>query len=138
MVFESNNLGTLEYSEADVIRFEKGILAFEEKKEYLIIQNGETEFYYLQSLEDADTTFILVDLKEVMPNYNPEVELEQLKELGEIKNNLSVYNICTVKGELEEMTVNLLGPIVVNQDTKKGKQVVVTKDEYTVRHKLFS
>ncbi len=137
MIFESKNLGTLEYTQEEIIRFEKGILAFEDKKDFLIIKNEDTEFYYLQSLEDAEITFILIDLKDAMPSYNPEVAVEQLSDLGEIKNNLGVYNICTVQGDIKDMTVNLLGPLVINLDTNKGKQVIVSKDEYTIKHKLF-
>ncbi len=137
MVFESKNLGKIEYTQEEVVKFEKGILAFEDKKDFLIIRNEDTDFYYLQSLEDAEITFILADLKELMPEYNPEVAVEQLVELGEIKNNLAIYNICTVQEEIKDMTVNLVGPIVINLDANKGKQVIVTKDEYTVKHKLF-
>ncbi len=137
MIFESKNLGTIEYTKEDLITFDKGILAFEDKKEFVIIRNEETEFYYLQSLEDANITFILIDLKDTMPNYNPEVAVEQLNDLGEINNNLGIYNICTVQDEIKDMTVNLVGPIVVNLDTRKGKQVIVTKDEYSIKHRLF-
>ncbi len=139
MVIESKNLGSIEYNAEDVIRFEKGLLAFEEEKEFIVIRNRETEFYYLQSVKDADVTFIMVDLKDVMPNYDPKVEVEFLQDLGEVKQNLQIFNICTVKENLDELTVNLLGPIVVNMDTKKGKQVVISNDEgYSVKHKLFS
>lgn len=138
MVLESKNLGTLEYDEEDVIVFEKGILAFEDDRDYLVLRNGETEFYYLQSVAKPENTFLLVDLKDAMPEYQPEVDLEQLDDLAEINNNLCVFNICTLKESLEEMTVNLLGPVVINMDTKKGKQVIIVKDNnYTVRHKLF-
>ncbi len=139
MVIESKNLGAIEYNVEDVIKFEKGLLAFEDEKEFLVIRNRETEFYYLQSVKDGEVTFILVDLKDVMPNYDPKVEADYLSDLGEVKQNLQVFNMCTVKENLEELTVNLLGPIVINMDTKKGKQVVISNDEgYSVKHKLFS
>ncbi len=139
MFIESRNLGKIDYSESDVLTFEKGILAFEDEKQFIVVRNEDTEFYYMQSVNNPDVTFVLVDLKDVMPNYDPEVEVEQIKDLGEIKNNLNVFNVCTLKEKLEEMTVNLAGPIVINMDTKKGKQVIVAKgDSYTVKHKLFS
>ncbi len=139
MVIESRNLGEVEYSQEDVINFEKGLLGFEDEKQFVIIRNRETEFYYLQSLNDKDITFIIVDLKDVMAGYDPKVEVDFLKDLGEIDHNLQIFNICTVKENLEELTVNLLGPIVINMDTKKGKQVVISNDEgYSVKHKLFS
>lgn len=137
MVFESKNLGSVEYKEEDIITFEKGLFAFEDEKKYIIIRNEDTDFYYLQSLINADTTFILADLKDLMSDYNPEVELEQLSSLGEIKNNINIYNICALKEKFEDMTVNLLGPLVINTDTKMAKQVIVSKEEYTVKHKLF-
>ncbi len=139
MVIESKNLGAIEYNVEDVIKFEKGLLGFEDETEFVIIRNNETEFYYLQSVKNEFTTFILVDLKDVMSNYDPKVEMDFIKDLGEIDHNLQVFNICNVKENLEELTVNLLGPIVINMDTKKGKQVVVSNDEgYSVKHKLFS
>ncbi len=139
MVIESRNLGAIEYEEEDVIKFEKGLLAFEDIKDFIVIRNRETEFYYLQAINDADTTFILVDLKDVMPNYDPKVEADFITDLGEVGHNLQVFNMCTVKENLEELTVNLLGPIVINMDTKKGKQVIISNDEgYSVKHKLFS
>ncbi len=138
MVLETKNLGTVEYTQEEIITFEKGILAFEDEKEYLVLRNQETEFYYLQSISNPENTFIIVDLKDVMPSYDPEVDVDQLADLGNIDNNLCVFNMCTLKDSLEEMTVNLLGPVVINMDTKKGKQVVVAKDNgYTVKHKLF-
>lgn len=137
MVFESKNLGSIEYKIADIITFDKGLFAFENEKDYILIRNEETEFYYLQSLTSEDITFILVDLRELMPEYKPEVSVEQLKNLGEISHNIAVYNICTIKEKFEDITVNLLGPIVINIDNRKGKQVVASRDEYTVKHKLF-
>ncbi len=137
MVFESKNLGTIEYTQDDMVKFEKGILAFDDNKDFVLIRNEETEFYYLQSLEDEQLTFILIDLKDAMPNYNPEVAVEQLADLGEINSNLGIYNICTVQEEIKDLTVNLVGPLVINLDSRKGKQVIVANDEYSVKYKLF-
>ena len=74
----------------------------------------------------------------VMPDYNPEVEDEMLKKLGEITpDNLLVLVTVTVPSDLTKMTVNLQGPIVINADTRKACQVIVDGDAYQVKFPIY-
>jgi len=46
------------------------------------------------------------------------------------------YVIVTIPEDPEEMTVNLKGPVIVNEEEFIGKQVINQVDEYTVRHRV--
>ena len=47
---------------------------------------------------------------------------------------LVIVNI--LPGEKVELTANLLGPIVINVKKKLGKQIVLSDNQYSLRHPL--
>lgn len=56
----------------------------------------------------------------IMSEYNPQVEDELLKPLGNFENDdMLVLVTVTVPSDLTKMSVNLQGPIVINAATKK-------------------
>ena len=74
----------------------------------------------------------------VMPEYNPEVDDELLKGIGEIvEDELLVLVTVTVPSDLTKMTVNLKGPIVINAAEKKACQVIVEGENYLVKYPIY-
>ena len=74
----------------------------------------------------------------VMPEYNPEVDDELLKGIGEIvEDELLVLVTVTVPSDLTKMTVNLKGPIVINAAEKKACQVIVEGENYLVKDPIY-
>ena len=74
----------------------------------------------------------------VVPEYNPEVEDELLKPLGEVDpNNMLVMVTVTVPSDLTKMSVNLQGPLIINADTRKGCQVIVDGEQYKVKFPVY-
>jgi len=52
-------------------------------------------------------------------------------------DDAGILAIVTLPARLEEMTANLLGPIVVNVRTRRAKQVVLDDPRYHTRHRLL-
>ena len=72
------------------------------------------------------------------PDYNPEVDDELLNNVGEIvPDELLVMVTVTVPKEIEKMTVNLKGPIVINAAERLAVQVIVEGDEYVVKYPIY-
>ncbi len=138
MELKTKNFGTIDFDTEKVITFPDGIPAFEDKKKYVLLSEPDTDFFYLQSTEDGDLSFVLLDVQNLMPDYDPLVDEEQIECLGELKSNLSIYNICVIKDTLETMTVNLMAPVVINNDTNKGKQVILENKDYSIKHTLIT
>ncbi|HZH60848.1 MAG TPA: flagellar assembly protein FliW, partial [Metabacillus sp.] len=44
----------------------------------------------------------------------------------------------TLKDPFEESTANLQGPIIINENKKLAKQIIINDSPYTTKHKLFS
>ena len=74
----------------------------------------------------------------VCPEYNPEVDDELLKNIGELQpDDTLILVTVTVPKDLTKMSVNLRGPIVINAAEKKATQVIVDGDEYPVKYPIY-
>ncbi len=141
MKINTKHFGELEVDENKIISFEDGIPAFEDVRKFLLIQEeGEDKlFYYLQCVDKPDLAFALIDILKVMPDYDPIVGEQEIYSLGEESvENIMSYNILTIPDNVENVTVNLKAPIVINHKTMKGRQMVANNFEYDVKSSILS
>ncbi|MCL2708063.1 MAG: flagellar assembly protein FliW [Defluviitaleaceae bacterium] len=140
MRLSTKHFGELDYEPDRIITFPQGLPGFPDTRKYLLLEGqapGDL-VYLLQCIDDGDVAFTLIDLYQVMPDYNPMVEPDEMIDLGEIKDTpLEIYNITVIPEEVRQMRVNLKAPIVINPVTMRGRQVIVSNDEYNIRHYIF-
>ena len=67
----------------------------------------------------------------------PDEELAKIDILPNKENNFTLFNIVTLGQTFKESTANLLAPIIINLNNKKGKQFILNDQNYTTKHKLF-
>ena len=80
----------------------------------------------------------VIDPLLVVPDYNPVVEDELLNGIGEIKeDNVLVLVTITVPKKIEDMSMNLQAPFVINADERKATQVIVDTEKYPVRYPIY-
>jgi flagellar assembly factor FliW len=139
MNIESTRFGTLDVKEEQLISFPQGIPGFPEEKSFVYLpQDRESPFSFLQSATEANLTFLLVDPFHFFADYEFILEDEVSEELGFTPDSFpEVFLIATVKEKLADMTVNLLAPVIINNRCQMGRQLVLDKPEYSIRHKLF-
>lgn len=138
MKLKTRNFGEIEFDETRKIIFEKGIPGFRELQEYIIIEdeNEESVFAYLQSIQDGNISFIITNPYYFDKNYAPNIKEEYLQQLGEVNKEYSVFSIVTVIDKFETATLNLVAPLVIHNETKRGMQVILEGTTYKTRHKL--
>lgn len=136
MQLSTKHFGDIEYGADDIITFEEGLPGFIETKFLLLADNPGDLFQWLQSIEDAELAFVLVDVKQIMPDYKPDIEPEEIESLTD-GHPLHYLNIAVVPEDIKKMRVNLKAPIVINKNNRKGKQVLAGNDEYGIRHYIF-
>ncbi len=139
MKIESTRFGTLDVAPEQIIHFPHGIPGFLDEKAFVHLPHDENSpFSFLQSTTDADLSFLLVDPFPFIPGYEFDIDddLAGELELSE-KNPPQVFLMGTVRERITDMTVNLLAPIVVNRGKGIGRQIILDKTEYSIRHKLF-
>ena len=133
--------GELEIDEEKVIHFETGIIGFPEMNHFVLLHDSQKEgsgLRWLQSVEEPGFAMPVMDPLIVAPDYNPQVEDQMLERIGTLgSESLLVLTVVTVPGKIEEMTVNLQGPIIINVDSHKAIQIIVDADKYPVRYPVY-
>jgi flagellar assembly factor FliW len=142
MQVQTRHFGEIELDENKVIYFANGIFGFEDYKEYTLLfdeEDGERpDISWLQSLEEPALAIPVVNPFVIKPDFNPEVEDELLKTLGNLSDeNIVVLVSVTVPGEIEKITANLKAPFIINSDERKGAQIVVENTDYEIKYHFY-
>lgn len=136
----TNRFGLLEVEESKIVHFPKGIPAFEEEHEFVMVPYEEgSPYFFLQSAKSAELAFLLTEPFVFFSDYTVEIDDATVEEL-EIKNNenVEIYTILTIpNGSVRYMTANLLAPIIINTENMQAKQIVMDKSNYKTKHRLF-
>lgn len=137
---DTTRFGLIEYSPEDLIHFPAGLLGFPELKDYIVIPlEANPAFFWLQSVQDGQIAFLITDPFLFFPDY--EVELsESLKQELAIsrREQVVVYTIVTIPASgVKDMTTNLVGPLVINMENRRGAQYVLGGNQYHTKHRLF-
>ncbi len=139
LVIESTRFGTLDIDDRDILNFPAGLPGFGAEKAFAFLPYGpDSPFAFLQSVAEPNLTFLIVEPFPFFPDYQFVLPDDIEKALGLSKKNLpQTFVIVTVPEKLEEMTANLLAPIVVNPGKRTAVQIVLEKAPYATRHRLF-
>ena len=141
MTLQTKVFGEVTIEEEKIITFPGGIIGFPDLTQFALLhdeEDGIATIHWLQSLQEPGFAMPVMDPLFVKEDYNPEVEDELLKALGKWEqDDLLVLVTVTVPRELEKMTVNLKGPIIINGANRKACQVIVEGDEYKVKFPIY-
>lgn len=144
-VIESKPFGKIEIDEKRIFYFPSGILAFEDLSEYALLHSPEnSNFSWLQSLQDSSIAFIIFPLQKLLSSYIPQIAENEIKEVLQANSlqECEIWNIVTIpSGDPQEMTINQQGPIllVTAKDTKKnlGGQFISMDENHLLRAPLL-
>ncbi len=134
--------GTIDVADDKIITMEKGMIGFPELTHFALIFDEEKKdkafkIMWLQSMDDGNIAFPVIDPIHFIEDYNPSVNEEIIAPLGDIHNeNTYLLVTVTVPKNVEDFSVNLKAPIVINTDSNKGAQII-TEDDYPVKYKIY-
>jgi flagellar assembly factor FliW len=131
--------GEVEYTEDDIIEFVDPMYGFDDKKNFLLIANIEPDlpFHWLQSLDDKTLTFVVTDPFLFVEKYDFELDDFTVEQLGiNSIEDLMVYTTVIIPEEVENITINLKSPIILNTKKRTAKQVILNED-FAYKHKIF-
>lgn len=139
MMITTTRFGEIEVPEECIIEFANGLPGFQaETKFALFPYEPESAFSIMQSITNPDLTFLLADPYRFYNDYAFELDDQMAVEWGFAADNPPlVYTVATIKDSLEQMTVNLLAPIVVNWSRRIGAQLIIENKNYSVQQLLF-
>ncbi len=133
MKIVTKQFGELEFSEDLLIRFEKGIIGFEDCHRFLIIDDEDYEpFRWLISVDEKEIGFPVLNPFLVVPEFGKELPNALVERIFSSNELVDIFCVVTLNGEGGKVTINLKSPIVIDYNTKTGEQLILTSDELSV------
>jgi flagellar assembly factor FliW len=142
MQVQSTRFGSFEVEESRALNFSQGLLGFPDSTTYVAIEVEDTPYLWLQSVEEEDVAFLATSPFLFFPNYDLELGDEEQQALEvEDPEQVEVLALLTVHrtgDKAENITANLLGPIVVNIESRRAMQLVLDSPQHSTRVPLVA
>ena len=135
MIIHTTRFGDIECPEEKIVKIPSGIIGFPASTRYLILDHDrDVPFKWLQSLDQEEMAFVIVDPVWFKPDYRVTIALDEIVELGPVdERELVMFVILTIPSDDPScMTANLRGPVVVNAETRMAKQLIL-RDDFPTR-----
>ncbi|MFZ1805261.1 MAG: flagellar assembly protein FliW [Nitrospira sp.] len=135
----STRFGSFEVPSESLITFPSGVLGFPEQHRYVMLDHDtEAPIKWLQSVEEPELAFVILDPITFHSDYHVEVPADALVEIkAQVGEELAFAVILTIPSDDPgRITANLRGPLLISHKTKLGKQLVLS-EEFPTRHPLF-
>ncbi|MDD3581036.1 MAG: flagellar assembly protein FliW [Desulfobacca sp.] len=137
---ETKHFGTISARPDQIITVTQGLLGFPDSHRYILIEHKqESPFLWFQSVDNPALAFVIIDPRCFMPDYQIGKLNGCLRELGaESINDLQIFVVVTIpRGRPQDMTANLLGPLLINTKTRRGKQLVLDNPRLSHQHRII-
>jgi len=132
--------GKIQIAEKQLIYFRDGLLGFEMQKQYALIEDSpDNPFKWLQSTENTDLAFVIMQPQLFLPEYIPVIPTNDLSDikLSELDSALILTIVTIPPDDPSKMTANLQGPVVINPELSLGRQCISRNESHSVRTKIL-
>jgi flagellar assembly factor FliW len=131
--------GPIEVDPRQKITFPRGLFGFESFKEYMLLDAERQPFYWLQSVDVEGIAFILINPFLFRPDYEVNIGNDELAEIDILSPEKAlIFSIVTIPPDGGPMTANLQGPLIINRDTRAGKQAILADPRWKTKHDVMA
>lgn len=135
MTLATSRFGEVAFTDADVFEFPWGLPGFAEQRRFLALSLAEQpNFVWLQSIDDPKIALPAADPWQIFPDYEPRMPSYATEALQlQSAEDFTVLCVVVVTKDAEEMTMNLMAPIILNLKSRRARQVMLENSQYSVR-----
>lgn len=139
MKVKTAHFGELDINEDQIFTATVPLPGFPDSRKYFFIEREKIRpFKWLQSAEDENLTFVVVEPSIFFHDFDPRFGAFDLKEAGLARQEDAVVMVIVVlPDDLTKMTANLRGPLIINVKDRLFKQVFIETDRWTVRESII-
>ncbi len=129
---------TVSVDENHILNFPEGLFGFELYHNYAIFDSEYSPFMWMQSLEDSNLAFLIVDPFLICSDYELDVDDKTLLKIGITSpKDVIVMSIVTIPKDGSAVTANLQGPIIINRNNKQCMQAVLNSTQWTTKFDII-
>lgn len=139
MLVSSLRFGDLDIPDDKIITMERPILGFETLQKFFLLEIEDNRpFMWLHAVDDPSVAFLVFNPIILFPDYRIEINSKEIAEL-DVSNVAAVetYVVVTIPEDPERMSANLQGPVLINTENNRAKQLVLVNSHYKVRHSVM-
>ncbi len=126
--------GKIEVSEDRLITIPDGLFGFEKYTKYALVDSDYEPFLWLQSCEDPNLAFLIVDPFLISSNYETDIDDDYLAKIGVTKpEDIIIMTIVTVPHDGSAITANFQGPLVINKINRKCVQAILSDNRWSTK-----
>lgn len=139
MLINSRRFGEIEINDQKIITFPLGMPGLEETKKFVLLQNDESKpINWLQAIDNPVISLPVIDPFELFPDYTFDISDDDINELSITDTeDLHVVNVMVIPDQIENMTVNLAAPVLINIKLYLGKQIIIDGRDCPLRQPVF-
>lgn len=126
--------GKIDVPQERILQIDEGLFGFEKYTEYALIQSEYDPFLWLQSTQDSNLAFLIVDPFLICSDYETDIDDETLKKIDITKpEEIIIMTIVTVPSDGSPITANFQGPLVINKNNHKCFQAILTDNKWSTK-----
>lgn len=139
MLIDTIRFGQIEIDENKIIKFDEGLPGLEEYHNFAILQfEGSYPIIWLQSSEDKSICLPVIDSFLAKPDYSFDISDDDVAQLSlSGPEDLKIISVLVIPENIDQMTINLAAPIIINTKNGKARQIILNNGEYSVRVPIF-
>lgn len=137
---KTTKFGDVDVSEDSLIEFISPVIGFDGSLKYALLPHSEdSPFTWLQSVDEPDVSFIIIQAFDFFPEYAPDVDDADLAEIDvKSREDFIIVLLVTIPENFKEMTANLVAPVIINKSNRKARQVIIRNfDKYSTKEKIL-
>jgi flagellar assembly factor FliW len=126
--------------EDQIISFPVGLVGFQGLHSFRLFEPlGAYPLKFLQSVDHEEVSFTAIDVAAIKPGYKFDLNEEDAAFLAlEKPENAMVLALVVIPQDPRQMTANLAGPIVINVQTRQGRQIILNTEKYPLKYPVIT
>lgn len=129
---------TVSVNEDHIFNFPEGLFGFELYKNYAVYESEYPPFMWMQSIEEQNLAFLIVDPFLICDDYELDIDDKNLAKIGITSpKDVFVMAIVTIPQDSSPVTANLQGPLIINKNNNQCLQVILNSNRWTTKHDII-
>ncbi len=134
MKVETKACGVKEVSEDKLLTIPEGLFGFEDYTKYAIIDSEYEPFLWLQSTEEKNLAFLIIDPFLISDDYETDIDDASLLKIDAKRpEDIIIMTIVTIPQDGSVITANFMGPLVINKANRKCMQVILNDNRWSTK-----
>jgi len=136
MDIQTTRFGAVTIEAEDILVFPTGLMGLEDCQHWVLLADAQNDALgWLQSTSRPEVALAVVTPRRFVPDYQVRIVRSELAPLA-IHSSQDAKVLVIVGKNDRAITLNLKAPLVLNLDSRLGRQVVAN-NEYPVQHELL-